>query len=110
VTTAIAVYTSEGCVGRCDAKCHQAAPGTPCDCVCGGRLHSVGREQAIAENTRDFIEAAERWCKEHGVEEPDVVFYNREQLALFDSSSHITTTTHSTSQKTSTHAPAGRWP
>lgn len=54
MTTAIAVYNSEGCVGRCDAKCHNAtAP--ECDCICGGRLHGVGAERAIAQNTRDLL-------------------------------------------------------
>ncbi len=51
MTTAIAVFNSEGCLGRCDAKCHNAtAP--DCDCICGGRLHGVGADRAVAENTR----------------------------------------------------------
>ena len=51
MATAIAVYSSDGCEGRCDARCHDAT--TPdCDCICGGRLHGVGAANAIAENTR----------------------------------------------------------
>jgi hypothetical protein len=35
MTTLIATYNSEGCTGRCDAKCYEAVtPG--CDCICGG--------------------------------------------------------------------------
>jgi hypothetical protein len=38
VTTVIAVYNSEGCVGRCDANCHNARS-RDCDCICGGQNH-----------------------------------------------------------------------
>jgi hypothetical protein len=54
VSTAIAVYNSEGCVGRCDAKCHDATE-PDCDCICGGRLHGVGAGRAIEQNTRDLL-------------------------------------------------------
>lgn len=55
MSTLIAVYNSDGCVGRCDAKCHDAKePG--CDCICGGRNHGVGRERAL-ENTRVYAHA-----------------------------------------------------
>lgn len=74
MTTAIAVYNSEGCVGRCDAKCHTAQPGTPCDCVCGGRLHATGSSgAAITKNTEDAfgtVEAARAWAREHGFDSP----------------------------------------
>ena len=50
MSTLIAVYNSDGCVGRCDAKCHDAHE-SDCDCICGGSNHGVGRERAI-ENTR----------------------------------------------------------
>lgn len=59
MTTAIAVYNSDGCVGRCDAKCHDATS-PDCDCICGGRLHGVGRSQAIAVNTADLLGELER--------------------------------------------------
>ncbi len=60
LATLIAVYTSEGCVGRCDARCHDAT--TPeCDCICGGANHGVGQSRAI-ENTRAL---AEQWLQEY---------------------------------------------
>ena len=52
MTTLIAVYNSEGRVGRCDARCYEAAE-PDCDCICGGRNHGAGREQAI-DNTREL--------------------------------------------------------
>lgn len=53
MTTVIAVYNSEGCVGRCDAKCHNASS-PDCDCICGGRLHGTGT-RAVEVNTRDML-------------------------------------------------------
>ena len=50
MTTLIAVHTSQGLAGRCDAKCYDATC-TVCECVCAGRNHGKGRERAI-ENTR----------------------------------------------------------
>lgn len=74
MTTVIAVYNSEGCVGRCDAHCHDARTST-CTCVCGGRLHGVGRHQAVAENTWQLLgngyqaaQNAERWAAARGVD------------------------------------------
>ena len=55
MTTLIAVYNSEGCVGRCDARCYEAAE-PDCDCICGGRNHGAGKEQAI-DNTRELAES-----------------------------------------------------
>lgn len=70
MTTAIAVYGSDGCEGRCDAKCHTATS-AECDCVCGGRLHGVGSSQAaITKNTEDAfgsVEAAKAWAAAHEV-------------------------------------------
>ncbi len=56
MTTLIATYNSEGCTGRCDARCYEATTGS-CDCICGGLNHGVGVEQAT-ENTREL---AEEW-------------------------------------------------
>lgn len=56
MATLIAVYTSEGCIGRCDAKCYEATFHN-CNCVCGGHNHGVGLDSA-ASNTR---EQAETW-------------------------------------------------
>ncbi len=40
-------------VGRCDARCYNA-DGPDCDCICGGRNHGAGLEQAL-EETREMI-------------------------------------------------------
>lgn len=72
MATAIAIYTSSGCVGRCDAKCHDAHE-PACDCICGGRLHGVGAARAIAINTADFLGELvaagelERFAERHGL-------------------------------------------
>ncbi len=54
MTTLIAVYNSEGCVGRCDAKCYEAAE-PDCDCICQGRNQGAGKQQAL-DNTRELAE------------------------------------------------------
>ncbi len=56
MTTLIAVYTSEGCAGRCDARCYDAEE-PDCNCICGGRNHGAGLDRAI-ENTREL---AQQW-------------------------------------------------
>lgn len=60
MTTLIAVYTSSGCVGRCDAKCY-GAQHPSCDCICGGRNHGAGLQKAV-ENTREL---AQEWIEEY---------------------------------------------
>ena len=45
MTTLIAVYNSEGCVGRCDARCYLARS-KKCHCICGGKNHGSGFTQA----------------------------------------------------------------
>jgi hypothetical protein len=59
VTALIAVYTGDGCVGRCDAKCYNAW-GPECRCICQGGNHGAGRQEAI-ENTREM---AESWLEQ----------------------------------------------
>lgn len=59
MTTLIAVYNSEGCVGRCDARCYDAAE-PDCDCICAGRNHGAGKQQAM-DNTREL---AESWIEQ----------------------------------------------
>ena len=58
MTALIAVYTGDGCAGRCDAKCYNAW-GPECRCICQGGNHGVGRQEAI-DNTR---EQAESWLE-----------------------------------------------
>lgn len=55
MATLIAVYNSEGCVGRCDAHCYNAKPGTKCDCICGGANHAAG-EQLATDNVRQYTQ------------------------------------------------------
>lgn len=50
MSTVLAVYNSEGCVGRCDARCHDAKT-LKCECICGGRYHGVGAAHAIEAAT-----------------------------------------------------------
>jgi predicted RNase H-like HicB family nuclease len=56
VTTLISYQSSGGDQGRCDAKCYDAE-WDDCDCICGGRNHGAGEEQAL-ENTREL---AQEW-------------------------------------------------
>lgn len=60
MATLIAVYNSEGCAGRCDARCYNAEHGE-CQCICGGRNHGAGEQRAL-ENTREL---AEKWVKRY---------------------------------------------
>ena len=52
MTTLIAVYTGDGCAGRCDAKCYNAW-GPECHCICQGGNHGAGKQEAIG-NTREM--------------------------------------------------------
>ncbi len=54
MTTLISYQTSGGDQGRCDAKCYDACE-PECDCICGGRNHGAGKQQAI-ENTRELAQ------------------------------------------------------
>jgi len=87
MTTAIAVYNSDGCVGRCDARCHNATS-PDCDCICGGRLHGIGATNAIAENTRhhlgDNLTAALRAFAERRGHDPGALRAEVTQPTLFE--------------------------
>ncbi|MCI0575719.1 MAG: hypothetical protein L0331_05865 [Chloroflexi bacterium] len=56
----VAVYNSEGLVGRCDAKCYEAKH-AGCVCVCGGANHGAGLNKAM-DNTREM---AQEWIEEY---------------------------------------------
>lgn len=61
MATLIAVYNSEGLVGRCDARCYNADGGR-CECICGGANHGKGHAKAaenVARQAREMIEAYE---------------------------------------------------
>lgn len=84
MTTVLVVYSSQGCIGRCDAQCHNAAkPG--CDCICGGRNHGVGHQQAI-ENNREWggpsRKELERFAKLHGYDAKDLKVYDTAHTPL----------------------------
>lgn len=53
MATLMAVYTSDGCEGRCDAKCYNAKC-PDCKCICGGKNHGVGFQKAM-DNTREMF-------------------------------------------------------
>jgi len=53
MTTVLSVYNNRGCVGRCDATCHEAK-GIKCTCICGGKNHGAGYTQAVI-NTIDMV-------------------------------------------------------
>jgi len=55
MVTLISYRSSGGDQGRCDAKCYDAAD-PHCDCICGGRNHGAGKEQAL-ENTRELAQS-----------------------------------------------------
>jgi hypothetical protein len=55
MTALIAVYTGDGCVGRCDAKCYNAW-GPECHCVCQRGNHGAGKQEAV-DNTRELAES-----------------------------------------------------
>ena len=59
MTALIAVYTGDGCAGRCDAKCYNAW-GPECHCICQGGNHGAGKQEAI-DNTREM---AETWLED----------------------------------------------
>lgn len=66
MTTMIAAYNSEGCIGRCDAKCYNATEPN-CTCICGGKNHGAGHKQAL-ENTQEL---AEQWMAAYKDQHPD---------------------------------------
>jgi hypothetical protein len=72
MTTVLAVYNSEGCVGRCDARCHDATT-SDCDCICGGACH--GSAHAIQAAT-DYIdpdgELRRAFAAAHGLDASDL--------------------------------------
>lgn len=66
MTTMIAAYNSEGCIGRCDAKCYNATC-EDCDCICGGMNHGAGIQTAM-DNTREM---AEEWIDNYKAQHPE---------------------------------------
>jgi hypothetical protein len=85
MATLIAAYNSEGCVGRCDAKCYNATgEDCTCTCICGGANHGAGLRQATVNTER----MAEQWIEEYKKAHPDATDFQIPdkrliQLALF---------------------------
>lgn len=69
MTTLIGVYNSDGCAGRCDAKCY-GATGGDCHCICGGMNHGKG-EATAREQTRQLAGAELRAIEARGGWVPD---------------------------------------
>lgn len=79
MTTVLAVYNSDGCVGRCDVRCHGAK--TPkCTCICGGKNHGAG-SQAAEQNVRELVgltdEDLQRFAEAHGLKAADLKTIDR---------------------------------
>ena len=58
MTSLITVSNGKGKTRRCDASCHNAKS-EKCSCICKGRFHGKGSEQAIKE----FDKAHEKMMK-----------------------------------------------
>lgn len=70
--TLVSVGNSEGIVGRCDAKCYNAKHPN-CDCICGGKNHGAGLQQALA-NTSEQVESwVKRYAQEKGLTDYQVI-------------------------------------
>lgn len=86
--TLIAVYDSDGCVGRCDAKCYEAET-AECDCICGGKNHGAGLE-AARESVAELAEGwLERWAEQQGLDAAGLVA--TAQADLFPHGSELST-------------------
>ncbi len=84
MATLMAVYNSEGCVGRCDANCFNAVH-QDCECICQGANHGVGEALAIKQTAK----RAEKWIADYaqarkiGNHEAEVFGTSVSQPALF---------------------------
>ena len=58
----LAVYGSDSCTGTCDVRCYDAtAPA--CACICGGRNHRAGQQQAVINTSEHALEWLDRAMK-----------------------------------------------
>lgn len=86
MTTLISVHNSEGCVGRCDAKCYDARHPT-CVCICGGRNHGAGKSEAMGNVTQDMIgeRSLAEFARKNGLDPSDLtaaLYAQQRELAL----------------------------
>jgi hypothetical protein len=70
MVTLISYHSSGGDQGRCDAKCYDAHEEV-CDCICGGKNHGAGIEQALG-NTRELAESWVARARANGQDITDV--------------------------------------
>ena len=84
VATLIAVYNSDGCVGRCDARCYNAQS-DHCDCICGGMNHGAGIERALENNSERFDPAGalQDFAKRNGFDARELVVDHHGDLFPF---------------------------
>lgn len=61
MTTLIVQYSGGRVVGRCDARCYDAEH-EDCSCICGGKNHGKGRQQAIENTARSALDIIENWA------------------------------------------------
>lgn len=69
MTTLIIVHTSHGCAGRCDARCYEAKD-QACFCICNGKNHGMGLEQAITNTKEQAAAWITTYTKEHHLVDP----------------------------------------
>ncbi len=74
MATVMAWYNSEGCKGRCDAKCHNALK-SGCHCMCGGRYHGAnqappgdGLKDRMEKFGAEVLEGAQQRARAEGFE------------------------------------------
>jgi hypothetical protein len=65
MTTLLAVYSSDGCEGRCDARCYDAQE-PACTCCCNGANHGKGRTLAEAQTMEWAATWLAQWRAVHG--------------------------------------------
>ena len=78
MSTLISAHNSDGCIGRCDAKCHNATK-PDCDCICGGVNHGVGEKQAMINTIELTAEKIKEYCGDQKAE----IFKKQIQGTLF---------------------------
>lgn len=78
MATLIAVYNSEGCVGRCDARCYNAESET-CHCICGGMNHGAGIAKAMTNTSELFEKWIDDYREDHEFDRVEVPVVTRQQ-------------------------------
>ena len=82
MATILAVYNSNGCAGRCDARCHEAV-NDECRCICGGAFHGVGSKIAWEDRHTLTDDEIKETCRQLKVGGTLRVRRTPEQIPLF---------------------------